>query len=176
MKTAAPIIVLLAALLPLATAEAQITTDTKPQPGIHTDTKLGLANRFKIQIDGIEIAQFSEASINARAKPPTVTLKRGKNTSMEMWAWHEAARMGDMTAARKSAMLVMYDYDGKPVARYHLENAWPSKIELRGSTPALDAGGSKVAVETLEIAHPGLGEASLETVTLVCDHIQRVSP
>jgi phage tail-like protein len=168
--------VTLGVFLTPAIAQAQITAETNPEGAIKTDAKIGLANRFSITIDGVEIASFAEASINARAKPATVVLKRGKNSSMELWAWHEAVRTGDMAAARKSASLVMYNYDGKPVARYHLENAWPSKIELQMATPTQDAGGGKIAVETLEIAHPGLGEAPLETVTLVCDHIQRVSP
>ena len=65
--------------------------------------------------------------------------------------------LGDMVAARKSCSLVMFDADGKPVARYHLENAWPCKIELG----ALKAGASEVL---------------METVTIVCEHIQRVAP
>ena len=47
--------------------------------------------------------------------------------------------------------------DGTPVARYHLEMAWPSKLEVGG----LKAGASEVL---------------METVTLVCEHIQRVAP
>lgn len=73
-----------------------------------------------------------------------------------MWTWHETARFGEMGAARKSCSLVMFDAAGKPVARYHLENAWPSKIELG----ALRAGSSEVLTET---------------VTIVCDHLQRVA-
>ena len=51
----------------------------------------------------------------------------------------------------------MYNVDGKPVARYHLEHAWPAKIEIG----ALKAGASEVL---------------METVTMVCEHIQRVAP
>jgi hypothetical protein len=127
------------------------------------------AARFSITVDGYEIASFSEiVDLNARANPPTVVLKRGKNSSMDMWSWHEAARSGHMAAGRKSATLVMYDYDGKPVARYHLVNAWPSKIETGG----LESGTGKVAVETLELAHEGF----LEMVTIVAEKIERVSP
>jgi hypothetical protein len=46
--------------------------------------------------------------------------------------------------------------DGSPVARYHLENAWPSKLELSG----LKAGASEVL---------------LERATVVCEHLQRAS-
>src|SRR5919199_5124895 len=138
------------------------------------------AARFSITIDGYEIASFSELSgitteveavdflessdkevvfkkLPGKRKPPTITLKRGKNSSMELWAWHEAVLNGEIVAARKSCSLVMYNYDGKPVARYHCENAWPAKIEIG----ALKAGASEVL---------------MATVTIVCEHIQRVSP
>jgi phage tail-like protein len=138
------------------------------------------AARFSIVIDGYQIASFSELigistevepvellestekevmlkKLPGKRKPPTLTLKRGKNQSMELWLWHEAVLMGDIVAARKSCSLVMYSTDGTAVARYHLEMAWPSKLEVGG----LKAGASEVL---------------FETVTLVCEHIQRVAP
>lgn len=138
------------------------------------------AARFSITIDGYEIASFSELvgittsvdvvdfiessdkeiimkKLPGKRTPPTLTLKRGKNNSMELWTWHESVLYGDMAAARKSCSLVMYDVGGKPVARYHLEHAWPSKIEIGG----LKAGASEVL---------------MESVTIVCEHIQRVAP
>jgi phage tail-like protein len=138
------------------------------------------AARFSIVIDGYQIASFSELvgittevepvelmestdkhvmlkKMPGRIKPATLTLKRGKNQSMELWLWHEAVLMGDMMAARKSCSLVMYSTDATPVARYYLENAWPSKLEVG----ALKAGASEVL---------------METVTIVCEHIQRVAP
>jgi phage tail-like protein len=137
-------------------------------------------SRFSITIDGYEIASFSElqgittaveivdffhsndkdvmlSKLPGKRQPPTVVLKRGKNNSMELWSWHEAVLNGDMAAARKSCSLVMYNSDGKPVARYHMENAWPAKIEIG----ALKAGTSEVL---------------MESVTVVCEHIQRVAP
>jgi len=138
------------------------------------------AARFSIVIDSYQIASFSELigistevepvellestekevmlkKLPGKRKPPTLTLKRGKNQSMELWLWHEAVLMGDIVAARKSCSLVMYSTDGTAVARYHLEMAWPSKLEVGG----LKAGASEVL---------------FETVTLVCEHIQRVAP
>ncbi len=138
------------------------------------------AARFSVTIDGYEIASFSElAGITTEVKPvdflessdkevifkklpgtrlpPTIVLKRGKNAGMELWAWHEAVLNGDIVAARKSASLVMYNTDGKPVARYHMEHAWPAKIEIG----ALKAGASEVL---------------METVTIVCESLQRVAP
>jgi phage tail-like protein len=52
-------------------------------------------------------------------------------------------------AARRSATVVVFAVDGSPVARYHLENAWPSKLEI-GS---LISGGSRVVVEKLTLTY-----------------------
>ncbi len=137
-------------------------------------------SRFSITIDGYEIASFSELQgittsveivdffhsndkdvmlnkLPGKRVPPTVVLKRGKNNSMELWSWHEAVLNGDMAAARKSCSLIMYGSDGKPSAKYHLFNAWPAKLEIG----ALKAGQSEVL---------------MESVTVVCEHIQRVAP
>jgi phage tail-like protein len=137
------------------------------------------AARFSLTIDGYEIASFSELQgittsvevvdylsssdkdlilkkLPGKRNPPTVVLKRGKNNSMELWGWHEAVLFGNMAQARKSCSLVMYNVEGKPVARYHLEHAWPAKIEI-GSLKA------------------GASEVLMESVTIVCEHIQRVS-
>ena len=54
--------------------------------------------------------------------------------------------------ARTDAVLVMYDSDAKPVARYYVESAWPSKIDV-GS---LDADGNEVSIESVEISHEGI--------------------
>ena len=138
------------------------------------------AARFSIVIDGHEIASIAElagittevepvdylqstdkeatfAKLPAKGKPPTVVLKRGMNSSMELWAWHEAVRRGDMAAARRNCSLVMYSAEGKPVARYYLDHAWPSKLEI-GAVKA------------------GAGAVLTETLTLVCDQLQRVAP
>jgi phage tail-like protein len=144
-----------------------------------SDTPAITAARFSITVDGYEIASFSElqgikteikttefvqsgerglVQMQLPANPvlATLTFKRAQTADPQMWAWHESARLGQMGAARKSCSLVMYDSANKPVARYHLENAWPAKIELG----ALKAGSAEILTET---------------VTLVCDNLQRVA-
>jgi len=133
------------------------------------------AARFVISIDGIETS-FSElngitSEVEAseyisvdpqgkivhtkqygKTKPPTVTLKRGVDSSAQMWAWHEGALAGDPTA-RKSATLKLQDAQGNTFQAYQLEGAWVSKLEIGG----LKAGDSAVVVETVQI---------------VCDYIE----
>jgi phage tail-like protein len=130
--------------------------------------------QFSLTIDGVEIAQFSELvgitseaetgdlagfvlkKLPGKRNPPTVTLRRGLTTDLQISAWYDTAVEGRTREARKSAALVMYDTAGDPVARYHLENAWPSKLEVG----LLKAGASDL----------------FETVTLTCDSTQRVAP
>jgi phage tail-like protein len=137
-------------------------------------------NRFSLLIDGWEIASFSELAglvaeveateywetgssgptlgkLQGKQKPPTIVLRRGLTGGMELWAWHDAVRKGVVASARKSATLTMFDSTGRPVVKYFLSNAWPSKIEIG----ALRAGAS---------------EALIETVTLTAENIQRVAP
>jgi len=139
------------------------------------------ASRFGISIDGVQLAVFSElqgissgidaedveyvsrdgtvtVKLPGKRTPPTVTLTRGLTRSFELSAWHELVMLGDFAAARKNVTLTMFNAAGEPVARYHLENAWPAKLEI---------GGLK--------AEDG-SSALIETVTLVCDHLVRISP
>jgi phage tail-like protein len=133
--------------------------------------------RFELTIDGHSLAVFSELvsiasvvevadavsssptetilkKLPGRRVPPTVTLKRGMTRNIEMAAWHELVILGDVAAARKSCSLTMFNVKGDPVARYHLTDAWPQKVEV----------GMAVSSGVL-----------METVTMTCDFIQRVS-
>jgi len=145
-----------------------------PKPAAQP-SKAITAARFSLTIDGVELAAFSELAgltsevdvpfapegetilkkLPGKRTPPTVTLKRGMTKNVELWSWHEAALSGG-AAAMKNATLVMYDATGKPVARYHLEHAWPSKLEIG----ALKAGSSEVLYET---------------VTLTAENLQRLA-
>lgn len=126
------------------------------------------AARFAIEIDGAEIASFSELGgiisqvtpadyleadgmeLKTRnfglALPPRIVLKRGVTGSTELWRWHEEVRAG-LTAARRNCELVMYGPKGEPLVRYQLEQAWPSKLEIG----AAKAGGSAALTETVEL-------------------------
>jgi phage tail-like protein len=137
------------------------------------------ASTFVIQVDGIQVASFTELSgistevepveyiatgpegilhtkQYGKTKPPMVMLKRGVDTETYMWAWHQAVLMGEPTA-RKTCSLQLFaasvsPKSGQPLITYILENAWPSKLEVAG----LRAGSSEVVTET---------------VTLLCDQI-----
>ena len=138
------------------------------------------AAQFSISVDGYSIGSFAELvgittevepfdfldspdqvvgsrKLLGKSKPPTVVLKRGQTVGTELWSWHEAVVSGNVVAARKDCTLVMSDAAGRPVARYHLRNAWPSKLEI----------------VTLKA---GPAAALFETVTLVCERLERLAP
>lgn len=155
-------------------------TTHAPEQAAQTDAALAAA-RFSVTIDGVEIGQFSELieltsgldpatlmlkpdqkgklvqkKLPGKRTPPTVTLKRAKTRDLAVFEWHHDALAGD-ARARRSCTLTMYATDGQPTAKYYLESAWPAKIEISG----LKAGASEVLYET---------------VTLVCDKIERLNP
>jgi hypothetical protein len=136
------------------------TLNPQPEPpGVLHDARV--ATSFSLTIDGVEIGRFSElAAISegdpVERKPPTLTFKRAQTTDLSLFAWHQSVVEGQLAAARKNCTLVMYAADGTAVARYHLESAWPAKIEIGG----LKAGASEVL---------------METVTVTFDDIQRLN-
>jgi phage tail-like protein len=69
-------------------------------------------------------------------KPPTVTLKRGLDTSLALWAWHQMALQGHPSARADYLSLDIYGGGGvsiqtaKPLMSYTLVNAWCAKINI----------------------------------------------
>lgn len=146
-------------------------------PGLQTDALAGY--HFSIEIDGVAIAQFQEVSgitseidvielkentkdgkyilhkLPGNRKPPTITLKRAKNSSTDLWDWHQKMYQGKVGDARKNGSVVMQGFDNSEVSRWNFINAWPSKI----STSALKAGSNEVL---------------MEEVTIVCEELERV--
>lgn len=104
-----------------------------------------------------EVIEYTEGGskgiiykLPGRVKYPNIVLTRGFAANSALYEWAtEYARTGNVT--RRSGVITVYTQSGETVARYHFTEAWPVKWE----GPTLDAGGNKVAVETLEIAHAG---------------------
>jgi phage tail-like protein len=134
---------------------------------------------FSVEIDNTEIAQFSELSgitseidvielkentkdgkplikkLPGSRKPPTITLKRAKNASMDLWNWHYAMWQGNVGEARRNGSIVLYDYTFGEVARYNFLNGWVSKL-------------------TMGAAKAGANEVLSEECTIVCEELTRV--
>lgn len=124
------------------------TLNPQPEPpGIAQDARATAT--FGLTIDGAEIGRFSELAgvSEAEHQPSSLSFKRAQTTDLSLLAWRKAVLAGQPAAARKSCTLVMYATDGTPVARYHLESAWPSKLELG----ALKAGASEVLYDAVTV-------------------------
>lgn len=128
--------------------------------------------RFRVEIDGIQQAGFSEVTgFDATVEPidyregtdPThvrkltgmtkygnVTLKWGVTDSMALHDWHRQIVNGDIQ--RKNIAIVVVDESGQDKARWEIVEAWPSKYD-----PAdLNAKGNDVSVEMVEICNEGV--------------------
>jgi phage tail-like protein len=136
------------------------------------------AARFLLEIDGVTQAGFSEATIPDTSQDPieyregneiptvrklpglikygNVTLKWGTTDSMELYEWRKQVEGGKMGDARRALAIVVMDEEGNAAARWEFVNAWPTKYDA----PDLNATGSDVAIETLEICHEGMIRAS----------------
>lgn len=83
-------------------------------------------------------------------KYTNITLKRGYTQSRELWKWRKAVEEG--RTQRKSGAIVLLNEARKEALRWEFVFGWPSKWQ----GPALNAGSSEVAIETLEIACEGI--------------------
>lgn len=128
--------------------------------------------RFRLEIDGITQAGFSEASgfdvsIDAidyrEGNEPThvrklpgltkygnVTLKWGITDSMDLYNWHRQIVDGDIQ--RKNVAIVVIDEGGNDGPRFEITEAWPMKYDPMD----LNAKGNDVSIETLELVNEGV--------------------
>jgi phage tail-like protein len=129
---------------------------------------------FLVEIDGITRGAFQEVGgldssvdvmeyreggdvtamrkLPAMTKYSNITLKRGVTDDVELYEWHRQWVDGDPAAPRKNGSIVLLDRQGQEQARWDFVNAWPT----RWTGPALNAEGTDVAVESLELAHEGI--------------------
>ena len=146
-------------------------------PGLPSDALAGY--HYSIEIDGVMVAQFQEVSgltseidvielkentkdgkyivhkLPGNRKPPTITLKRAKSSSMELYNWHQQIFQGNVSNARKNGSVVLYSYDHTEVGRYNFINAWPSKLSMS----TLKSSGNEIL---------------MEECTIVCEELERV--
>lgn len=132
--------------------------------------------RFRVEIDGITQAGFSEASgfdatvdvidyrvgdgpthvskLPGLTKHGNITLKWGITDSIELYKWHKDVLDGIIQ--RKNISIIVIDEAGNDKARWDVTEAWPTKY----TAPSFNAKGNEVAIETLEIVHEGITRVS----------------
>jgi phage tail-like protein len=99
----------------------------------------------KVVQDGKQVVM----KVPGRLKWGDITLKRGITSSMDIWQWRKLVEDGSVDKARTSGSIVMYDQHLTPVARWNVENAWPSKVS--GPTPKADS--NELGIEELTIVY-----------------------
>jgi phage tail-like protein len=130
--------------------------------------------RFLLEIDGINQAGFSEATVPDTAQdpieyregnePPTarkipglikygnLSLKWGITDSMDLYEWRKLVEQGKGKEYRRNIAIVLLDEEGNPASRWEFSEAWPSKYDA----PDMNAKGTDIAIETMEIVHEGM--------------------
>jgi phage tail-like protein len=136
------------------------------------DGDKGVGHSFGLEVDGVQIKSITEVSglkmeqdvielkenfaqdgkyvirkLPGRWKAPEITLTRGLSADNSFDKWIKDSQFGKMGDVRKGGAIIVYDYEGAPVKRYKLTNAWPKSLEI-GS---LKAGDTSVLTEKLVV-------------------------
>ena len=132
--------------------------------------------RFRVEIDGITQAGFSEVTgfdatiesveyregtdpkhvrkLSGMVKYGNVSMKWGITDSMDIYNWFKAC--ADGYAERKNIAIIAIDEAGNDKARWEIYEAWPTKYD----PPDFNAKGNDIAIESLEIVHEGMKRVS----------------
>jgi phage tail-like protein len=130
--------------------------------------------RFRVEIDGIQAARFSEVVVGAstievleyrEGTDPTaarklggltrygnITLRRGLTDSKELFQWFKATADTGVEANRRHVSVVVLDDTGADKVRFEISRAWPTRYHVG----ELDALHGRVLIEELELADEGI--------------------
>lgn len=131
--------------------------------------------RFLLEIDHITIAGFSTCNLPENStevieyregnEAPTarklwslndfgdLTLEKGiTEDSIALFEWRKKVEQGKLDEARRLIAVIILDEEGQPGPRYEFREAWVRQYDA----PDLDASGSDVAIESIEIVHEGM--------------------
>jgi phage tail-like protein len=129
--------------------------------------------RFRVDIDGIGQAGFSECTFTDTTTDPVeyregneppvfrklsgltkygnITLKWGITDSDLLYKWRQQVIDTGAKNARKSMMITLIDEEGNDKSQWSIRDAWPNKYD----PPDFSGKGNEVAIEMLEIVHEG---------------------
>jgi phage tail-like protein len=129
--------------------------------------------RFKVEIDGISYAAFTECNLPSlqvdtqevqegglneyshklpvRVKTGSVTLKHGITKDGALLKWYMQVMNGEIADATRTVKVIMFDSRMKPVSTFTFREAYP----VKWGGPQLKAGDQSLAIEELELVHHG---------------------
>lgn len=138
------------------------------------DFDSSVGHSFGLEFDGVMIKQISEVSglkleqdvielkqnspqdgkfmikkLPGRPKAGEVTLTRGLTDDRSFQDWVQKSQFGQMASARKGGSIIVFDFEGAPIKRYKLTNAWPKTLEVG----TLKAGDTSVLTEKITITY-----------------------
>jgi phage tail-like protein len=137
------------------------------------DRDSSVGHSFGIEIDGVVIKQIQEVSglkleqdvielkqnspdgkfeikkLPGRFKAGEVTLTRGLTGDNSFEDGAKDSRLRKTGALGKGGATIVYDYEGKPIKRYNMKNAWPKSLEIG----TLKAGDTSVLTEKLVVTY-----------------------
>lgn len=131
-----------------------------------------LSFRFKVEIDSLVVAGFSEATglsfetevetfreggVNLHEQqlagptkyPSRLTLKRGLTDVDTLWSWYQDVMNGRIQ--RKDTSIILLDSTGEERKRWRFRQVCP----VKWVGPELRAGTAEVAFEAVELVHNG---------------------
>jgi phage tail-like protein len=132
--------------------------------------------RFRLEIDGLEQAAFSEVTIGELTSDPieyregdeiptvrklsgltkyaNVTLKWGITDSLELAEWHQLIVGGAtlLEDIRKTVVIRVQNEANEDKAAFEVTRAWPCKYDPTD----LNGAGNEVAIDTLELCNEGI--------------------
>ena len=141
--------------------------------------------RYRLEIDGIEQAGFSEVTIGDASNEPieyregnqgidgghltawklsglnkyaNITCKWGITDSTELADWHNLVGDGatPLEDIRRNVLIYIQDEAGNDKATFRIVAAWPCKYDPTD----LNGTGNEVAIDTLELCHEGIVRAA----------------
>jgi len=132
---------------------------------------------FRVEIDGIAVASFSEATVGASTievleyregdDPGTVRklggltrygnieLKHGLTDSTELFIWFKATVDRGVETNRRNLSIVVLDDTGTEKVRFNVFRAWPTRYHIG----EFDASHARVLIESIELANEGIVRA-----------------
>jgi phage tail-like protein len=132
--------------------------------------------RFRLEIDGLQQAAFSEVTIGDLSSDPieyregdepttvrklsgltkyaNVTLKWGVTDSLELADWHQqiVGAATPLEQIRKTVVIRVQDEAGADRAAFEITRAWPCKNDPTD----LNGTGNEVAIDSLELCNEGI--------------------
>lgn len=132
--------------------------------------------RYRLEINGIDQAGFSEVAIGDLSTDPieyregdeittvrklnglnkygNITLKWGITDSMELADWHQIVvdDKKNLDEARRTVVIRVQNEAGEEKAAFEIHKAWPCKYDPSD----LNAKGNEVAIDTLELCNEGI--------------------